>query len=396
MNTTRLHDDEILMHAKRLDHIEPFHVMRIITRAMELQSSGVDVVNLAVGEPDFPTPKLVVESGLRALREDRMKYLPALGSDELRNAISRWYRQRYNVGVPKKRIAITTGSSGALLLTMGVLVSPGDEILMADPGYPANRHFVSTMEGRPILIPVGPETDYQLTPELVEKHWTDRTIGVMVANPSNPTGTSIKQDILKDIHRVVQANQGTLIVDEIYHGITFGVDACSSLEFADDIFVINSFSKYFAMTGWRLGWAVIPDKFIGSFEKLAQNLFISSPDVAQRAALAAFHPDSVGECEVHRASYQEHRDFLLAELREIGFKIPVEPTGAIYIYADCSGFSNDSFKLCEDLIESAGVAVAPGLDFGVYRANEHIRFSYPKPIPVLAEGVRRIRAYLGR
>ena len=396
MNTTRLHDDEILMHAKRLDHIEPFHVMRIITRAMELQSSGVDVVNLAVGEPDFPTPKLVVESGLRALREDRMKYLPALGSDELRNAISRWYRQRYNVGVPKKRIAITTGSSGALLLTMGVLVSPGDEILMADPGYPANRHFVSTMEGRPILIPVGPETDYQLTPELVEKHWTDRTIGVMVANPSNPTGTSIKQDILKDIHRVVQANQGTLIVDEIYHGITFGVDACSSLEFADDIFVINSFSKYFAMTGWRLGWAVIPDKFIGSFEKLAQNLFISSPDIAQRAALAAFHPDSVGECEVHRASYQEHRDFLLAELREIGFKIPVEPTGAIYIYADCSVFSNDSFKLCEDLIESAGVAVAPGLDFGVYRANEHIRFSYPKPIPVLAEGVRRIRAYLGR
>lgn len=396
MNTTRLHDDEILMHAKRLDHIEPFHVMRIITRALELQSSGVDVVNLAVGEPDFPTPKLVVESGLRALREDRMKYLPALGSDELRNAISRWYRQRYNVGVPKNRIAITTGSSGALLLTMGVLVSPGDEILMADPGYPANRHFVSTMEGRPILIPVGPETDYQLTPELVEKHWTDRTIGVMVANPSNPTGTSIKQDILKDIHRVVQANQGTLIVDEIYHGITFGVDACSSLEFADDIFVINSFSKYFAMTGWRLGWAVIPDKFIGSFEKLAQNLFISSPDIAQRAALAAFHPDSVGECEVHRASYQEHRDFLLAELREIGFKIPVEPTGAIYIYADCSGFSNDSFKLCEDLIESAGVAVAPGLDFGVYRANEHIRFSYPKPIPVLAEGVRRIRAYLGR
>jgi len=396
MNTTSLHNDEILMHAKRLDHIEPFHVMRIITRAMELQSSGVDVVNLAVGEPDFPTPKLVVESGLRALREDRMKYLPALGSDELRNAISRWYRQRYNVGVPKKRIAITTGSSGALLLTMGVLVSPGDEILMADPGYPANRHFVSTMEGRPILIPVGPETDYQLTPELVEKHWTDRTIGVMVANPSNPTGTSIKQDILKGIHRVVQANQGTLIVDEIYHGITFGVDACSSLEFADDIFVINSFSKYFAMTGWRLGWAVIPDKFIGSFEKLAQNLFISSPDIAQRAALAAFHPDSVGECEVHRASYQEHRDFLLAELREIGFKIPVEPTGAIYIYADCSGFSNDSFKLCEDLIESAGVAVAPGLDFGVYRANEHIRFSYPKPIPVLAEGVRRIRAYLGR
>jgi aspartate/methionine/tyrosine aminotransferase len=396
MSITQLQSKAILKHAERLDHIEPFHVMRIITRAMELQSSGVDVVNLAVGEPDFPTPQLVVEAGLRALREDRMKYLPALGSDELRDAISKWYRDRYNIEVPANRVAITTGSSAALLLTMGVLVSPGDEILMADPGYPANRHFVSAMNGRAILIPVGPETNYQLTAGLVAKYWTDRTVGVMVASPSNPTGTSIKQDTLRDIHRVVQAKQGTLIVDEIYHGITFGVDACSSLEFADDIFVINSFSKYFAMTGWRLGWAVIPDGFIDSFEKLAQNLFISSPDLAQRAALASFHPDSIRECEAHRANYQEHRDFLLAELRDIGFKVPVEPTGAIYIYADCSKFSNDSFKLCEDLIENAGVAVAPGLDFGVYRANEHIRFSYPKPIPVLAEGVRRIRAHLGR
>ena len=396
MSITQLQSKAILKHAERLDHIEPFHVMRIITRAMELQSSGVDVVNLAVGEPDFPTPKLVVEAGLRALREDRMKYLPALGSDELRDAISKWYRDRYNIGVPANRVAITTGSSAALLLTMGVLVSPGDEILMADPGYPANRHFVSAMNGRAILIPVGPETNYQLTAGVVAKYWTDRTVGVMVASPSNPTGTSIKQDTLRDIHRVVQAKQGTLIVDEIYHGITFGVDACSSLEFADDIFVINSFSKYFAMTGWRLGWAVIPDGFIDSFEKLAQNLFISSPDLAQRAALASFHPDSIRECEAHRANYQEHRDFLLAELRDIGFKVPVEPTGAIYVYADCSKFSNDSFKLCEDLIENAGVAVAPGLDFGVYRANEHIRFSYPKPIPVLAEGVRRIRAHLGR
>ena len=396
MSITQLQSKAILKHAERLDHIEPFHVMRIITRAMELQSSGVDVVNLAVGEPDFPTPKLVVEAGLRALREDRMKYLPALGSDELRDAISKWYRDRYNIEVPANRVAITTGSSAALLLTMGVLVSPGDEILMADPGYPANRHFVSAMNGRAILIPVGPETNYQLTAGVVAKYWTDRTVGVMVASPSNPTGTSIKQDTLRDIHRVVQAKQGTLIVDEIYHGITFGVDASSSLEFADDIFVINSFSKYFAMTGWRLGWAVIPDGFIDSFEKLAQNLFISSPDLAQRAALASFHPDSIRECEAHRANYQEHRDFLLAELRDIGFKVPVEPTGAIYIYADCSKFSNDSFKLCEDLIENAGVAVAPGLDFGVYRANEHIRFSYPKPIPVLAEGVRRIRAHLGR
>jgi aspartate/methionine/tyrosine aminotransferase len=381
--------------ASRLEHVEPFHVMRIIARAAELQTGGQDIINLAVGEPDFPTPKPIVDAAAKALQADSMRYLPALGTDELRSAISRWYRTNYGVSVPKHRIAVTTGSSGALLLIMGVLVSSGDEILMPDPSYPANRHFVSTMEGRSILIPVGPDTDYQLTAELVDKHWTDRTVGVMVASPSNPTGTSIKPKVLREIHDVVRSNGGTLIVDEIYHGITFGEDEATALEFADDLFVLNSFSKYFSMTGWRLGWAVVPDGFVSSFEKLAQNLFISSPDLAQKAALAALTPESIRECEDYRSRYRDQRDFLLKELRDVGFKVPVEPTGAIYIYADCTKFSNDSFKLCEDLIENAGVAVAPGLDFGVYRAHEHIRFSYPKPIPVLAEGVRRIKAFLG-
>lgn len=351
--------------ASRLEHVEPFHVMRIITRAAELQTGGQDIINLAVGEPDFPTPKPIVDAAAKALQADSMRYLPALGTDELRSAISRWYRTNYGVSVPKHRIAVTTGSSGALLLIMGVLVSSGDEILMPDPSYPANRHFVSTMEGRSILIPVGPDTDYQLTAELVDKHWTDRTVGVMVASPSNPTGTSIKPKVLREIHNVVRSNGGTLIVDEIYHGITFGEDEATALEFADDLFVLNSFSKYFSMTGWRLGWAVVPDGFVSSFEKLAQNLFISSPDLAQKAALAALTPESIRECEDYRSRYRDQRDFLLKELRDVGFKVPVEPTGAIYIYADCTKFSNDSFKLCEDLIENAGVAVAPGLDFGV-------------------------------
>ncbi|MDG1162622.1 MAG: aminotransferase class I/II-fold pyridoxal phosphate-dependent enzyme, partial [Burkholderiales bacterium] len=251
--------------ASRLEHVEPFHVMRIITRAAELQTGGQDIINLAVGEPDFPTPKPIVDAAAKALHADSMRYLPALGTDELRFAISRWYRTNYGVSVPKHRIAVTTGSSGALLLIMGVLVSSGDEILMPDPSYPANRHFVSTMEGRSILIPVGPDTDYQLTAELVDKHWTDRTVGVMVASPSNPTGTSIKPKVLREIHNVVRSNGGTLIVDEIYHGITFGEDEATALEFADDLFVLNSFSKYFSMTGWRLGWAVVPDGFVSSF-----------------------------------------------------------------------------------------------------------------------------------
>jgi aspartate/methionine/tyrosine aminotransferase len=313
--------------ASRLEHVEPFHVMRIIARAAELQTGGQDIINLAVGEPDFPTPKPIVDAAAKALHADSMRYLPALGTDELRSAISRWYRTKYGVSVPKHRIAVTTGSSGALLLIMGVLVSSGDEILMPDPSYPANRHFVSTMEGRSILIPVGPDTDYQLTAELVDKHWTDRTVGVMVASPSNPTGTSIKPKVLREIHNVVRSNGGTLIVDEIYHGITFGEDEATALEFADDLFVLNSFSKYFSMTGWRLGWAVVPDGFVSSFEKLAQNLFISSPDLAQKAALAALTPESIRECEDYRSRYRDQRDFLLKELRDIGFKVPVEPTG---------------------------------------------------------------------
>ena len=383
-----------LKKASRLEHIEPFHVMRIITRAMERQAAGVDIVNMAVGEPDFETPTLIVEAAVRALQAGSMRYLPSLGTDELRSAISQWYRDRYGLDISKNRIAVTSGSSAALLLTMGVLVSPGDEILMPDPTYPCNRNFVSAMEGRSILIPVGPDTGYQLTAELVERHWTDRTVGVMVASPSNPTGSLMTADVLREIHQVVQAKHGTLIVDEIYHGVTYGEQVSSALEFADDVFVINSFSKYFAMTGWRLGWAVLPEGHVDDFEILAQNLYISSPEIAQKAAVAAFHPETIKQCDVNRMRYQEQRDFLLAELRAIGFKIPVDPMGGIYIYADCSKFTKDSFDFCQNLLENSGVALAPGLDFGINRASEHIRFSYPKPIAVLAEGVRRIKDHL--
>ena len=382
--------------AKRLDNIEPFYVVQVITRAIELEAQGKSIINLAVGEPDFPTPQPIVDAAVAALKSDRMRYSPSLGSDALRQALSNWYQSRYAVDVPAERIAVTSGASGALLLTMGMVISEGDEVLMPDPSYPCNRHFVSTMGGSARLIPVGAETDYQLTSLLVEQHWTERTVGVMVASPSNPTGTLMDHDELQKIVEFVRGRGGVVIVDEIYQGLTYGGEERTALDISDDVFVINSFSKYFAMTGWRLGWAVMPEGYVEHFEKLAQNLYISNSDVAQRAALSAFDLETIEEAEKNRSRYKEQRDFLLPALRDLGFKIPVEPSGAFYIYADCTNFTNDSYSFSHDVLEKAGVAIAPGLDFGDHRANEHVRFSYPKPIPVLQEGIRRLKEFTSK
>ena len=382
--------------ATRLDNIEPFYVVQVITRAIELEAQGKSIINLAVGEPDFPTPQPIVDAAVAALKSDRMRYSPSLGSDALRQALSNWYQSRYAVDVPAERIAVTSGASGALLLTMGMVISEGDEVLMPDPSYPCNRHFVSSMGGSARLIPVGAETDYQLTSLLVEQNWTERTVGVMVASPSNPTGTLMDHDELQKIVEFVTGRGGVVIVDEIYHGLTYDGQVRTALDISDDVFVINSFSKYFAMTGWRLGWTVMPEGYVEHFEKLAQNLYISNSDVAQRAALSAFDLETIEEAEKNRSRYKEQRDFLLPALRDLGFKIPVEPSGAFYIYADCTNFTNDSYSFSHDVLEKAGVAIAPGLDFGDHRANEHVRFSYPKPIPVLQEGIRRLKEFTSK
>ena len=380
--------------AARLAEIEQFHVVTLVTRAFELEAQGKKVVNMVIGEPDFPTPQPIVDAGIEALRSRQIRYTPSLGSDELRGALRQWYRTRYGVDVPKSRIAATSGSSAALLLTMGAMLSPGDEVLMPDPSYPCNRHFVRAMEGKAVTVPVNADTGYQLTADLVEEHWTPRTVAVMVATPSNPTGTLIPPEELQRMHAIVQRKGGVLIVDEIYHGLTYGFDAHSVLEFADDVFVINSFSKYFCMTGWRLGWMVMPQAYKDHIEKLAQNLYISNSDVAQQAALAAFTPETLAILEDNRQKFREQRDYLLPALRELGFDIPVEPQGAFYIYANCSRFTRDSYRFCWDVLEKTGVAIAPGIDFGEHRAAEHVRFSYPKPVAVLEEGVRRLREYL--
>jgi aspartate/methionine/tyrosine aminotransferase len=371
-------------------------VMQVIARAKELEAEGRTIVNMVVGEPDFPVAPLVQQAAMRVLEAGHLHYTPAMGITPLREAISAWYRDRYGVGVPAGRVAVTTGSSGALLLTMGVLLDPGDQVLLADPGYPCNRHFVRAMNGQPVGIPVGPDTAYQLSADLVERHWTPHTKAVLVCSPSNPTGTLIPPPALRAIHDVVRARGGVLISDEIYHGLTYGPQVPTALEFGDDIFVINSFSKYFGMTGFRLGWLIAPEAFVFDVDKLTGNLFISPPDIAQRAALAAFDPDTIRVLEQRRSLYRAQRDFLLPALTELGFDVPVVPEGAFYIYANCRRFTDDTHAFCRDILEQAGVAIAPGLDFGDDDPRHHVRFSYPKPLPLLEEGVRRLHGYLAR
>ena len=379
-----------------MQEIEPFHVMQLIARARALEAQGRTIVNMVVGEPDFPLAPAVQAAAMRVLESGRLSYTPALGIMPLREAIAAWYRTRYGLEVPASRVAVTTGSSAALLMAMGVLLDPGDRVLLADPGYPCNRHFVRAMDGEPVGIAVGADSAYQLTAELVERHWTSRTRAVLVCSPSNPTGTTIPAHAFEALYRTVRAKGGVLISDEIYHGLTYGSETPTGLAFGDDVFVINSFSKYFGMTGFRLGWMVVPQSFLSDVDKLAGNLYISPPDIAQHAALAAFDPATVRVLEERRELYRAQRDFLVPQLQALGFEIPVLPDGGFYIYANCSRLTDDSYGFCWDVLETAGVAITPGLDFGDNDPRHHVRLSYPKPIPVLEEGVKRLRAFLHR
>ena len=380
--------------ARRMNDIAPFHVMELLTRARQLEAEGRSIVHMEVGEPDFPTPPQVIEAASAFIRGGKVFYTPALGIPALREAIARFYAERYGVKIAPERIAVTAGSSGALLLALAALLDPGDEVLLPDPGYPCNRHFVRTLEGVPRALPVGAETDYQPTADQVARHWTGRSKALLVASPANPTGTMISPNAMSALADGVAGRGGALLVDEIYHGLTYGCDAATALSLSDEIFVINSFSKYFGMTGWRLGWMVAPQDYMADIEKLAQNLFISASDIAQQAAIAAFSPEAVRIHEERHEAFRAQRDFLLPRLRDLGFDIPVEPTGAFYIYANCERHTADSYAFCIDVLEKAGVAIAPGIDFGHHRAAQHVRFSYPKPLPVLAEGVARLENYL--
>lgn len=370
--------------------IEPFHVMALLARANELQAAGQDVIHLEIGEPDFTTAEPIVKAGQAALTAGKTRYTAAGGLPELRDAIAGYYASRYGLDIDPRRILITPGGSGALLLATSLLVDPGKHWLLADPGYPCNRHFLRLVEGAAQLVPVGPDVRYQLTPELIASHWNEDSVGALVASPANPTGTLLHRDELAALSSSLKARDGHLVVDEIYHGLTYGTDAASVLEVDNDAFVLNSFSKYFGMTGWRLGWLVAPEVAVGDLEKLAQNLYISAPSMAQSAALACFEPQTLAILEERRAEFGKRRDFLLPALRELGFNIAVEPEGAFYLYADISTFGGDAFAFCRHFLETEHVAFTPGLDFGRYQAGHHVRFAYTQSLPRLQEAVERI------
>jgi len=381
--------------AARLAEIAPFHVMELLARAKALEAEGRNIIHLEVGEPDFPTPAPVIAAAQAHLSGGRVFYTPALGLPELREAIAGFYQSRYGISVPAARIVVTAGASGALLLALACVVDPGREWLLTDPGYPCNRHFVRSFEGVPVGIPVGAESNFQPTLADLERHWNARTDGALFASPANPTGTMLDAAQLAAIADFVRARDGQLIVDEIYHGLTYEGDAPTALQHGDDIFVVQSFSKYFNMTGWRLGWLVVPERFARDVEKLAQNLFIAPSTPAQYAALAAFAPETIAILEGRRAEFRRRRDFLAPELEKLGFRITAKPEGAFYLYADCSVLTGDSDRFARELLESAGVAVTPGLDFGTHAPNSHLRFAYTTGIDRLAEAVERIRRHLG-
>ena len=379
--------------AARMDGIAPFHVMDILARAQALQAAGRDIIHLEIGEPDFATPEPVVAAGIAALRAGHTHYTGALGLPALREAIAGFYAARWQAAVDPARIVVTPGASGALLLTLGLLAGPGDEVLMADPGYPCNRHFAHFCDARAVTVPVDAGSGFQLTLESVERHATAATRAVLIASPSNPTGTAISPDELARIRDWCRAQGVALIVDEIYLALTYDGSEHSAARW-DDVFVINSFSKYFSMTGWRLGWLAAPAWAMPALERLAQNLFLAAATPAQHAALAAFSPATLDELKTRKADLRARRDFLLSALRGRGFDIPLTPQGAFYLYADCSRLTSDSYAFANHLLDRTGIAVTPGVDFGSHRAARHIRVAYTQPLPRLADAMARLDRFL--
>ena len=385
-----------LVLAARMAEIEPFHVMDVQNRAHELEAAGRRIVHMEIGQPDFPAPPLVADAAVEAIRTRRLGYTDSTGIPSLRQAISDYYRERLRVAVPPSRIVVTAGASGAFLLALGSLVDPGDEVLMPDPCYPCNRHFVRLFEGRPRAIPVDEGSRYQPTAADVRSSWTRATRGLLLASPSNPTGTSIPRGELRSIIDAVRSLGGFTVVDEIYQGLVYDGEASTALDLADDVFVVNSFSKYFCMTGWRLGWIVAPESHVREIEKLAQNAFICPSAPAQYAALAAFRPETLAVLEQRRKEFRRRRDYMVPALRRLGFRIPLMPEGAFYIYAGCEKFSEDSAGFALKVLEEAGVAITPGLDFGSNGPERHVRFAYTRSLEDLELGVESIDRVLGR
>ena len=394
--------------AGRLAHIEPFYVMECAKAARLIADSpacdpaqgGERMLFLNIGEPDFTAPPLVQEAAERAIRAGKTQYTEAMGLPALREAISGWYAQRFGLTIPARRIMVTAGASAALQLACLALFEAGDEVLMPDPSYPCNRHFVAAADAVARLLPTTAAQRFQLVADDVAQAWGPATRGVLLASPSNPTGTSIHPDELRRIDAIVSGHGGISIVDEIYLGLsyddTFGHSALRVCEGSGEHIVsVNSFSKYFSMTGWRLGWLVLPEALVAPVERLAQNLFICASTVAQQAALACFHPESIAEYERRRAEFRARRDLVVPALNQLGLTVPVMPDGAFYAYADCSAHSADSWDFAFQLMNSAHVALTPGRDFGRHDPARWLRLSFASSRERLDEALHRLRRVLG-
>lgn len=390
---------------ERAQRIEPFYVMEVAKAARSLgdtlSKEERPMLYLNVGEPDFTAPPLVQAAAKAAIDAGKTQYTQASGIIELRERISQWYSTRFGVNVSANRIVLTAGASAALQLACLALIETGDEILMPDPSYPCNRQFVSAAEGTPVLIPCTAAERYQLSCSKVEAAWKNGvTRGVLLASPSNPTGTSIHPDEMRRIHTLVSRRGGITLVDEIYLGLSFDETyGKTALEIDDQIISINSFSKYFNMTGWRLGWLVVPEKLAPVIERIAQNLFICPSSISQQAALACFEDASIKEYEQRRAEFKARRDFFIPALQSIGFEIPVMPDGAFYAWADCSQICSklgvaSSWELAFEIMQKAHIAVTPGRDFGSFETAKFIRFSTASSMPTLVEAIARLKAML--
>ena len=390
-------EENSVKYAERVRKIEPFRVMDIVARAAALEAEGHDVVHMEVGEPDFPTPGAIVKAGQKALTAGKTKYTTAQGLPELRECISQQYMDWYGISIDPSRIFVTTGGSAALLLVTAMLLNVDEGFLMTDPGYPCNRHFLHAFEAEPQLVPVTADDHFQLTPALIERHWKDNTRGALIASPANPTGAVIARKDLEQIASAIKQRNGYLVVDEIYHGLVYGdVAQDSVLSIDPSAFVVNSFSKYFGMTGWRLGWMVVPPDAVKIAEKLSQNLFICPSSVAQHAALGAFGIDAKNEMERNKAEFKKRRDFLVPALRKLGFGVPLMPEGAFYVYAKLPAGLGSSEAFAQSLLEQHHVAITPGTDFGTYLAEDYARFSYSQDLETLKKGVERITLALER
>ena len=367
--------------------------------ACDPAQGGERMLFLNIGEPDFTAPPLVQEAAERAIRAGRTQYTDALGLPALREAISAWYAQRFGLQIPAQRIMVTAGASAGLQLACLALFEAGDEVLMPDPSYPCNRHFVAATDAVARLLPTTAAQRFQLDAAAVAQAWGPATRGVLLASPSNPTGTSIHPDELRRIDAVVRGHGGMTVVDEIYLGLsyddTFGQSALGVCETSGEHIVsVNSFSKYFNMTGWRLGWLVLPEALVAPMERLTQNLFICASTIAQHAALACFHPDSIAEYERRRAEFRARRDRVVPALNAMGLRVPVMPDGAFYAYADCSAHSPDSWTFAFDLMHSAHVALTPGRDFGRHDPERWLRLSFASSQDRLDEALHRLRRVL--